>query len=126
MDSKSKKFPGRSALLAVAALVVGAGARLYFADSFYGNFDQTSFEIVARIMRREGNVFAETERYNYSPIWSYCLLVLNHVAETSGLQFHFVVRAFGTVVDVADALVVGLLSARLGYGKKALPSRSCS
>ena len=33
------------------------------------NFDFESYEIVANIVKSGGNVYAETDRYNYGPVW---------------------------------------------------------
>ncbi len=59
-----------------------------------------------------GNVYAETTRYNYTPVWAYCLLFLNRVALVTGLPFHFVVRGFLSLVDMVNALMIGLIAAQ--------------
>lgn len=52
----------------VAGAVVALAAR--FAASRLGsNYDFESYGIVADIVCRGGNVYAETSRYNYAPIW---------------------------------------------------------
>ena len=92
-------------------LGIGLGLRLGLAICFYGNFDQVSYEIVAEIMRRGGNVYAETSRYNYTPIWSYVLLVLNYGATWLGVPFHVMVRSFIIGVDLIDMLLIGYVAA---------------
>ncbi|MGH7862213.1 MAG: hypothetical protein ACREOS_08220 [Candidatus Dormibacteraceae bacterium] len=67
LHSARRDFPTRW-LLPAAAVILGVGARLYLATSFYGNYDEDSYFIVARIMLAHGNVYAETFRYNYSPV----------------------------------------------------------
>jgi hypothetical protein len=101
-------------LLTLFAIVIGVGLRLYLAYAFRGNFDQLSYEIVADIIKRGGNVYAETNRYNYSPVWAYVLSYLNQIASLSHLQFHFVIRSFLTIVDILIGFFVGLTCARLG------------
>jgi hypothetical protein len=101
--------------LTLFAIGVGVGVRLYLAYAFRGNFDQLSYEIVADIMNRGGNVYAETSRYNYTPLWAYILSFLNHIASSSHLQFHFVVRSFLTIVDILIAVFIGLICSRLGF-----------
>ncbi len=96
----------------LSLVVLGLAARLVLAYAFYGNFDQTSYDIVASIMERGGNVYAETTRYNYTPVWAYCLLFLNRVALVTGLPFHFVVRGFLSLVDMVNALMIGLIAAQ--------------
>ncbi len=112
-----RAFDRRAIGLVLLAMGIGVGLRLYLAACYYGNYDQQSFEIVAGIVRRGGNVYAETHRYNYSPLWSYCLLALSHISEWSSLEFHFVVRAFATVVDLADAALIALLAGRVASRK---------
>ncbi len=63
----------------ILVVVSGTAVRLYLAYEFYGNYDTTSYEIVAAIVKRGGNVYAETSRYNYSPLWSLMLGALNHL-----------------------------------------------
>lgn len=102
----------RREVLIALAVVAGVGARLVLAFGWHGNHDQDSYEIVASIMRSGGNVYAETARYNYSPIWAYGLLALSNLASWTGLPFHFVVRGFLTAVDFANAVLIGRLGAR--------------
>jgi hypothetical protein len=101
--------------LTLFAIVVGIELRLFLAYAFRGNFDQLSYELVSEIMTRGGNVYAETYRYNYSPVWAYILSFLNQLASFSHLQFHFVIRSFLTLVDVLIAIFVGLICSRLGF-----------
>lgn len=100
--------------IGATALVVGVGLRLYLAIALYGNYDQNSYEIVANIMLRGGNVYAETLRYNYSPLWAYVLLGLAQITLWLQVDFHIIVRGFLTFVDVADATLIGVIAARTG------------
>jgi len=101
--------------LTLFAIVVGVGLRLLLAYGFRGNYDQLSYEIVADIMKRGGNIYAETYRYNYSPVWAHVLSFLYQITSLSHLQFHFVIRSFLTLVDILIGLFVGLICARLGF-----------
>src|SRR5262245_54515821 len=121
-ERSSKTADSRLTILTASAVVIGMGLRLYLAYTHAGNYDQQSYEIVAAIARRGGNVYAETSRYNYSPVWLYVLLLLKNISLISGLAFPFVIRAFLTLVDVLCAWIVGLLgmhatgrSTRLGF-----------
>src|SRR6185437_5217916 len=110
-------FPSRW-LLPAAALILGIGMRLYLATAFYGNYDQDSYFIVARIMLAHGNVYAETYRYNYSPVWAYVLLGLAHIALHFRInEFQTIVRGFLTLIDLADAVLIGAIAARLRPGR---------
>jgi hypothetical protein len=93
-------------------LCSGLGLRLWLASSYYGNFDEASFELTAEIMRRGGNVYVETFRYNYTPIWSYILLALSYGSDWLGLPFHVVSRSFLTGVDLINALLIGRIAAQ--------------
>lgn len=93
-------------IVALLVIAIALFARLYFVIAYYGNFDQESYEIVIDIMRRGGNVYAETARYNYSPIWSWILLGLSYVS----LPLHISVRGFLTLVDLVNAILLARLT----------------
>jgi hypothetical protein len=103
-------------LVVAGAVVVGVGLRLFLAAGLPGNYDQASYELVVDIMRRGGNPYAETFRYNYSPFWAYCLLALSKVANRSHVELHLVVRGFLTTVDLLNAVLVGLIAHQV-YGR---------
>jgi hypothetical protein len=64
------------ALLISTILLTGIFLRM--ALTLYGhNYDVLSYRIVADIMLNGGNVYAETGRYNYAPIWFLTLRVLD-------------------------------------------------
>lgn len=93
-------------LAVVALLALGFGLRLWLAWRFDRCFDLESYSIVARIVRDGGNVYALTDRYNYSPVWFWCLGGLDGLSRALGLPFHFVVRSALTLVDGATAAVL--------------------
>jgi hypothetical protein len=100
----------------LALVLLGLFARLYLAHHFYGNYDQHSYEIVADIMQRGGNVYAETYRYNYSPAWSFVLLGLKYLSDFTHFSFHFVVRSFLTGIDLLCAITISLIARRWSAG----------
>lgn len=107
-----KRKPTAPILIPVLLIsLVGLGLRLYLAFHYVGNYDEVSYEIVANIMRKGGMVYTETARYNYSPIWSYFLLSFSWLSDLTHLPFHFVVRTFLSLVDVADGVLIGLIAA---------------
>lgn len=68
------------------------------------NYDIESWKIAADIMAHGGNVYGETGRYNYGPIWFYILHGLNqYIGSGFGelIAFRWKVAAFLTGVDVA-------------------------
>jgi hypothetical protein len=78
---------------------------------YYGNFDMQSFEGIADIAMNGGNVYAMTPRYNYSPIWFTILGFLKYVQiQLTALSFHFVVRSFLCVVDLATLAFLLLIA----------------
>jgi hypothetical protein len=94
------------------AIAIGVAARVFFASAFRGNYDQQSYELVVAIIRRGGNVYAETSRYNYSPLWAYCLLAFDWLASATTIPFHIMLRLFLIAVDVVNSLLIGALYAR--------------
>jgi hypothetical protein len=98
--------------LAGLFLVVLSGTfiRFLLAYSYYGNYDMESYEIVRRIVASGGNVYALTTRYNYTPVWFnilWFLGIINTYLPTA--SFHFIVRAFLTLVDLASLLLLLLI-----------------
>lgn len=67
-DKSSDTVRARLPILLALVIVIGVALRL--ALPLLGhNFDVESYRIVADIMGDGGNVYAETSRYNYWPIW---------------------------------------------------------
>ena len=101
-------------LVALLLFAIGLLARLFLAYGFRGNFDQQSYEIVARIVRAGGNVYQQTPRYNYSPLWFYFLHMADMVTQWVGLPLHFVVRSFLSLVDMANGALAALIARDCG------------
>ncbi|MEO8285124.1 MAG: hypothetical protein ABI670_01660 [Chloroflexota bacterium] len=80
----------------VYAAMVGLILRMLLAAQPMFNFDIESYTIVAGIMRHGGNVYVETDRYNYSPIWFNVLNILSYLP----IAFPFAVRGFLSIVDM--------------------------
>lgn len=98
-------------------ILLGFILRLLLASAFYGTYDQASYEIVASIMRRGGNIYAETTRYNYSPVWAQLLFAFDTVSRSTGTEFHYVVRAFLSVVDMLNGVLIALITETIYPGK---------
>jgi len=107
----------RSRPLLVTAVLVGVFARLALASTVPGNFDQASYQVVASILDHGGNVYAETARYNYGPIWMYVIWALSHVSTWTGIRFDVMTRAALTLVDLTDSLVIAAIAARAGFDR---------
>jgi len=97
-------------LLILGAFCFGLALRLVLAYFLFGNTDQHNYQIVVEIMERGGNIYAEQAPYPYSPIWANMLFVLNKLASVSHIPFHFAVRGFLSLIDLANALLIGLIA----------------
>ena len=95
-DSKSREY-------FVFILALGTLIRLVLAWYSTGNYDRESWEIVAKIAAAGGNVYAESARYNSSPVWFWVLGLLQHLADTVHLPLRFLFRVFLSVVDLGTA-----------------------
>lgn len=108
-----KRFlKNHSLIIFILVIVLGLAARLSLALFKTGNFDMESYQIVVDILKKGGVVFTETDRYNYSPIWSYILLGLDSLANLTHLPFPFVERTFISFVDLFDAFLIGLIASQ--------------
>jgi hypothetical protein len=86
----------------VYAAMVGLVLRMLLAAQPMYNFDVESYTIVAGIMRHGGNVYAETDRYNYSPVWFNLLNLLSYLP----VAFPFAVRGFLSIVDMFNGYLL--------------------
>lgn len=88
---------------ALVVLLMGMGLRLIL--PFRGfNYDIESWKIAADIMAHGGNVYGETGRYNYGPIWFHILHLLDSIPGTGFgefFAFRYKVAAFLNCVDIA-------------------------
>jgi len=101
-------------VLLVAAVVAGVVLRVGYMPKFGTNFDLISYTIVAEIVENGGNVYAETDRYNYGPAWSRVVHSLATMAlwfESPGLAFIVLLVVLLTLVDLG---IMGILAKRFG------------
>jgi hypothetical protein len=110
---RSRVLLGAIALGALAVVI-----RLWLAWSFHGNYDQESYEIVRDIVDRGGNVYSETYRYNYSPVWFLLIGVFSRISDATGVPFQFVIRATLTAIDVLTALLLFVAAGKLGMSRE--------
>jgi hypothetical protein len=92
-----KIFETRWALLIIVAF--GLGARMA-AATLGQNFDMNSWFVVADIMSHGGNVYAETKRYNYGPVWFFILQGLDVLALHRHQILRYLIAVFLSGVDV--------------------------
>ena len=81
MNSRLRTF------LLAAAFLAALAARLALLRTFPGNYDTESYGIVAGIARRGGDVYRETLRYNYSPLWAGVVVGAEAAARAAGDHF---------------------------------------
>ncbi len=105
---------GLSRRLALLLFAVVLLLRLSIVAQFRGNYDSESFRIVAELVSSGSNVYASTDRYNYSPVWAYVLAGLWSVARSSFTTFVLLVGLLQTAADVAAAALVLAVARRLG------------
>jgi hypothetical protein len=100
----------RISIWVITVAIFGLLLRLILCWITPGNFDMESYQIVIAILRRGGIVYAETNRYNYSPTWSYILLALDWFGTIVHLPFSFVERGFISLVDIPVAVMIGMIA----------------
>lgn len=107
----------------VIHLVLSAGtiARLWAATRGH-NFDFESWLIAADIFSHGGNIYAETTRYSYGPIWYLILGVFWQAARLlpeSAVAFRYIIPGFLTLADIGIFVVLrrkfGLVAAILFF-----------
>ncbi len=104
----------RKTLFALAALV-SITLKVILA-SRWSDYDVGSYEVVASLVLHGRSVYANTERYNYAPLWSLFLAGLKQISAwlppLGRHAYHLTIAAFLALVDVALA---ALLTTRYQY-----------
>ena len=99
---------------ATVLLVLVLAARLVLAAGFRGNYDSESFRIVADAGLSGQNVYAATERYNYSPVWAFVVAGLWTLTRPDFARFVLSIGLLATAADLAGAALVRRIAGRLG------------
>lgn len=91
----------------IILLVIPAGffLRLFVATQGF-NWDYESYLIVIDIIDKGKNVYAETGRYNYGPIWAYILNGLYFFSGNNEQVFRYILAGFLSFVDLGIFLVL--------------------
>lgn len=104
----------RKALFALAA-VVSIALKIILA-SRWSDYDVGSYEVVASLVLHGKSVYANTERYNYAPLWSLFVTGLKQLSAwlppLGHHAYHIAIAGFLALVDVALA---ALLATRYQY-----------
>ncbi len=99
---------------ATVLLVLILAARLVLAVGFRGNYDSESFRIVADAVLSGQNVYASTERYNYSPVWAFVVAGIWKLTRPDFARFVLLLGLLATAADLAGAALVKRIALRLG------------
>jgi len=110
----------RDLAVLAAGFLVALSLRVLFLAALSDRYDLESFRIVAGIVQRGGDVFRETGRYNYSPVWAYVLGGLGRVARALGTSLDRVVTSLLLAADAATALLI----VRIVRGRGETPARA--
>jgi hypothetical protein len=105
----------RALLLFILVLVL----RIVILAQFRGNYDTQSFLIVADATLRGQNVYTATDRYNYSPVWSFVVAALWWMARPNVFLFIALIGLLQTAADVVTAgLIWKIAVRRLGFDEE--------
>lgn len=94
-----------SNLLLVGVAILGMALRLSLQYRGY-NYDFDSFVIVTKIISSGGNVYLNTPRYNYGPIWFNVLNFLFHLASKDIRTFRYMLVVFLGLVDFFISIIL--------------------
>lgn len=95
--------------------VLAFAVRLQLLRESPGNYDTRSYEEVIEIVERGGDLYRETERYNYSPVWSVFLRAAAGLARATGWSLIFAVGLLLLFFDSLTAVVLhGLVARKAG------------
>jgi hypothetical protein len=108
-DRANVFLTGRRALLLFLLLLL---LRITVAAQFRGNYDSQSFVYAADAAAHGENVYAKTNRYNYSPLWAYVLGALWLAAAPNTSVFVLLVGLLQIVIDVISAFVLFRIAER--------------
>lgn len=106
-QGKKKVQPGTNwqILLFIMVAVISR-----FLLAAYGhNYDFESYKIVAEILRHGGNVYAETSRYNYGPVWFLVIGLLDQLSflfSDPQAAFRFLITSLLTMSDLILAFLL--------------------
>ena len=98
----------RALLLFVLILVL----RVVILAQFRGNYDTQSFLIVADATLDGQNVYKATDRYNYSPVWSFVVAAVWWMAQPNVILFVVLIGLLQTAADVVTAGLVWKIASR--------------
>jgi hypothetical protein len=98
--------PVRVRAIAIAGIAASLTIRGILIRAFPGDFDSESYTMIAGIVERGGVVYRETDRYNYSPLWSFILVGTDRASRAMGVPLEAGVGILLSAVDLLTAAVL--------------------
>jgi hypothetical protein len=99
----------RNFVFLTLALVIGFLLRI-FISTLGHNYDLESYQIVSELVLQGKNVYANTERYNYGPIWFLILGIIKSIQINLGFSniqsLHLLITVFLSFIDLLIALLL--------------------
>lgn len=89
----------------IAVLLIGLAARLWVA-TFGHNYDFDSYLVVLNILDRGENVYSNTTRYNYGPVWFNLIGIIYDLVSRNQAAFKIVLTAFLSLVDTGIFCII--------------------
>jgi hypothetical protein len=104
MNESQKNTPNKPPAygLMLVVLLVGLGARWFFLTKG-NNYDFDSYRIVADLAAQGKNIYANTSRYNYGPVWFNMIHLLDVLAGHSPAVFRWLLLGLLSAVDAGIA-----------------------
>jgi hypothetical protein len=104
----------RPRLLLALGFAAALAVRLGFFFAFHDNYDMQSWKTVSRTILAGGNVYLETTRYNYSPLWAYLVGGVAAACRAVGAPLSVGLLAVLLAADALTASLVYRLARELG------------
>src|SRR5262245_58022876 len=86
--------------------------RISLAAGFRGNFDTQSYLLVVRAVESGQNVYAATNRYNYSPVWSWIVTGLWRASSPNVGVFVLLLGLLAIAADCVSAMLLARIARR--------------
>ena len=111
--------PRAGMAVAGAGFVAALAVRAAFLAGQAGTYDLVSWRIAISLLRSGRDLYLETSRYNYSPLWAGVLYLLDGLSGVLKLSLPLLLSLFLLGVDIATAALVRTLALRRGKSELA-------
>jgi hypothetical protein len=118
-STRHSRVKSNSTGLVIAAFVLALVVRLAFLctshgnyDVYTGNYDTARYEEAVAALTGKGQLYRDTEKYNYSPVWALMLAGMSGIGKMLGVPLHSVIGALLLLTDLLTAAVLLRLSGR--------------